>query len=155
MENNIQEKRKPLVLVVEDDIFLANVHKKKLTKEGFEVAMAGNGDEALALAQKNKPDIILLDLIMPVKDGFQTLQELKANPELKDIKVIVLSNLSQEDDKQRVMDMGAIDYIVKANISFREIINQIRRHLGTAYTYDEKNPNKNETGQPNDKISTT
>jgi DNA-binding response OmpR family regulator len=132
MENDIQENRKPLVLVVEDDVFLANVHKKKLTKEGFEVAMAGNGEEGLAFAQKSKPDIILLDLIMPVKDGFQTLKELKENPELKDIKVIVLSNLSQEDDKQRIMDMGAVDYIVKANISFREIINQIKRHLEIA-----------------------
>jgi DNA-binding response OmpR family regulator len=130
MENGIQEKKNTLVLVIEDDSFIANVHKKKLTKEGFEVAMAGNGEEGLALAQKSKPDIILLDLIMPVKDGFQTLKELKENPELKDIKVIVLSNLSQEDDKQRIMDMGAVDYIVKANISFREIINQIKRHLG-------------------------
>lgn len=92
--------------------------------------VAGNGSEALELARKNKPDIILLDLIMPIKDGFQALQELKADQELKDTKVIILSNLSQEEDRQRAMDMGAIDYIVKANVSFREIISQIKRHLG-------------------------
>ena len=155
MENNIQEKKKPLVLVVEDDIFLVNVHKKKLAKEGFEVLVAGNGNEALGLARKNKPDIILLDLIMPIKDGFQALKELKADPELKNIKVIILSNLSQEEDRQRAMEAGAVDYIVKANVSFREIINQIRRHLETASANDEKNSNKNETGQPNDKISSS
>jgi len=132
MENNIQEKQKPRVLVVEDDIFLVNVHKKKLAKEGFEVIVAGNGNEALDLAQKNKPDIILLDLIMPMKDGFQTLKELKANPDLKNIKVIIFSNLSQEEDKQRAMEAGAVDYIVKANVSFREIINQVKHHLGIA-----------------------
>jgi CheY-like chemotaxis protein len=130
MENNTQEKQKPLVLVVEDDVFLVNVHKKKLAKEGFEVLVAGNGNEALSLARENKPDIILLDLIMPIKDGFQALKELKADPELKDIKVVVLSNLGQEEDKQRAMEAGAVDYIVKANVSFREIINQIKRHLG-------------------------
>ncbi|OGI27054.1 MAG: hypothetical protein A2359_01770 [Candidatus Moranbacteria bacterium RIFOXYB1_FULL_43_19] len=132
MENNIPEKKKPLVLVVEDDVFLLNVHKKKLSKEGFEVLVAGNGNEALSLARKNKPDIILLDLIMPAKDGFQALKELKADPELKDIKVVVLSNLGQEEDKRRAMEAGALGYIVKANVSFREIINQVRRHLGIA-----------------------
>jgi DNA-binding response OmpR family regulator len=132
MENNIPEKKNLLVLVVEDDFFLVNVHKKKLVKEGFEVLVAGNGNEALDLARKNKPDIILLDLIMPIKDGFQALKELKADSELKNIKVIVLSNLGQEEDKQRAMEAGAVDYIVKANVSFREIINQIKHHLEIA-----------------------
>lgn len=134
MENNIPEKKKPLVLVVEDDFFLVNVHKKKLAKEGLEVLVAGNGNEAMDLARKNKPDIILLDLIMPVKDGFQALKELKADPDLKDIKVVVLSNLGQEEDKQRAMEAGAIDYFVKANVSFREIINQVKYHLGISQT---------------------
>jgi DNA-binding response OmpR family regulator len=130
MENDISENKKPKVLVVEDDVFLSNVHKKKLTIEGFEVFMASNGQEALKLAPEVKPDIILLDLIMPVMDGFQTLKELKDNPELKDIKVMILSNLSQEEDKQKVMELGAIDFIVKANVSFRTIVAQIRHHLG-------------------------
>ena len=81
------------------------------------------------MAKAKKPDIILLDLIMPVKDGFETLKDIKNDQELKDIKVIVLSNLSQEEDKQRVMYMGAVDFVVKANTSFKEVVQIIKRHL--------------------------
>jgi len=129
MENNIQENKKPLVLAVEDDVFIASVHQKKLAKEGFEVVLAVNGKEAIEFVQKRKPDIILLDLIMPIKDGFETLKELKADPNSKDIKVIILSNLSQEEDRQRVLEMGAVDYVVKADVSFREIIEVIKKYL--------------------------
>jgi two-component system, OmpR family, alkaline phosphatase synthesis response regulator PhoP len=123
------EEKKPLVLVVEDDKFLSGVHENKLSKEGFEVALAKNGEEAMAMARAKKPDIILLDLIMPVKDGFETLKELKADSALKDIKVLILSNLSQEEDKQKVMDMGAVDYIVKANVAFKEIVEAVKKIL--------------------------
>jgi DNA-binding response OmpR family regulator len=129
MENENQEVQKPLILVVEDDVFIASVHSRKLAKEGFEVMMAGDGEEALEVARKRKPDMIFLDLIMPKKDGFETLKELKADPDLKDVKVIVLSNLSQEEDKQRVLDMGALDYVVKANVSFREIIDLVKNNI--------------------------
>lgn len=124
------ENKKPLILVAEDDKFIAKVYQNKLTKEGFEVFLAMNGQEAIDFVKKRKPDIILTDLIMPVKDGFETLKELKADPASKDIKVIILSNLSQEEDKQKVMEMGAIDYVVKANVSFREILDLIKHHLG-------------------------
>ena len=130
MENNSQEGRKPLVLAVEDDAFLSGIHKNKLAKEGFEVVVASNGRAALDFLKTRKPDIILLDLIMPVMDGFETLKELKADPETKDIKVIILSNLSQDEDKERVMQMGAIDYVVKANVSFREIVELVKNNLG-------------------------
>jgi DNA-binding response OmpR family regulator len=129
MEEIIQENKKPLVLAVEDDVFIASVHEKKLAKEGFEVVLAGNGQEALDFLQKKKPDIILLDLIMPIKDGFETLKELKSNPETKNIKVVILSNLSQEEDKKRVLEMGAVDYVVKADVSFHEIVALVKHHL--------------------------
>jgi two-component system, OmpR family, alkaline phosphatase synthesis response regulator PhoP len=132
MENDVQENKKMMILVAEDDMFLSNVYNKKLTKEGFDVCMAANGEEAIALSKEKKPDIILLDLIMPVKDGFQTLKDLKEDPEMKNTKVIIFSNLSQEEDRQKVMEMGAVDYFVKANISFREVINIIKRHLNIA-----------------------
>ena len=122
----------PVILAVEDDKFLMNVHRSKLTKEGFEVFLASNGKEALELAKKNHPDMILLDLIMPVMDGFETLKALKSDPELKNIKVVILSNLSQEEDRQRALDMGAVDFVVKANVSFREIIEKIRKNLEIA-----------------------
>lgn len=117
------------VLVAEDDKFLSGVYKNKLTKEGFEVILVMNGREVLAAARQKKPDIILLDLIMPGKDGFEVLKELKNDADLKDIKVIILSNLSQEEDKKRVMDLGALDYVVKANVSFREIVETVKHHL--------------------------
>ena len=128
MEND----RKPLILVAEDDIFISDAQRNKLAKEGFDVCIAGNGIEVLAKAREKAPDIILLDLIMPLKDGFETLKELKADAKLKNIKVIVLSNLSEAEDKKKVMDMGAIDYVVKANSSLREIVELIKRNLKVA-----------------------
>lgn len=129
MKKDLKTERKVKVLVAEDDVFLAGVHKSKFTKEGFEVIMAVNGAQALELAKKNKPDIILLDLIMPVMDGFEALKCLKSDPATKSIKVVILSNLSQEEDKKRVMDLGALDYIVKSNVSFHEIITMVKKIL--------------------------
>jgi len=120
------------ILIVEDERPLAHALELKFQHEGFDTTVCVNGKDALEEALKNKYDMILLDLIMPAKDGFQALKELKADPELKDIKVVVLSNLGQEEDKRRAMEAGALGYIVKANVSFREIINQVRRHLGIA-----------------------
>ena len=129
---NVGDNKKHLVLAVEDDSFLASVHRNKMAKEGFEIVVVGNGKEALDFLEKRKPDIILMDLIMPVMDGFEALKKIKENPQTKDIKVMVLSNLSQEEDRQRVMDMGAIDYIVKANVSFREIVEKVKSYLSAA-----------------------
>lgn len=132
MEKEIQSTEmngRKLVLVVEDDTFLADVHKNKMAKEGFEVVIVSNGQEALKFLEKRKPDIILLDLIMPIMDGFETLKNIKENPKTKDIKVVILSNLSQEEDKQRLIDMGVSDYIVKANVSFREIVEKVKMYL--------------------------
>lgn len=119
----------PRVLVAEDDAFLIQVHEKKLAKEGFEVTIARNGQEAIDFAKEKKPDIIILDLIMPIKDGFETLKELKSDPELKEIKVVVMTNLSQDEDRERVMNLGAVDFIVKSNISFKEVVQNIKQHL--------------------------
>ena len=120
---------KPYVLVGEDDKFLSNVYKMKLSKEGFEVQHGVNGEEVLALARKQKPGLVLLDLMMPIKDGFETLAEIKADPELKDIKVIILSNLSQEEDQKRVMDLGATEYVVKANVPIKEVVALVKKYL--------------------------
>ena len=118
-----------VILVGEDDKFLSNVYKTKLAKEGFQVEHGTDGKEVLRLALEKKPDLILLDLIMPVMDGFETLAELKANPETKDIKVVILSNLSQEEDMKKVMALGAVEYVVKANVSFKEVIECAKKHL--------------------------
>lgn len=130
-EKATETQKAPCILVGEDDAFLSKVYKTRLVKEGFEVMHAINGEELLKMARERKPDLILSDLIMPVKDGFETLKELKADPDLKDIKVIILSNLSQDEDKKRVLDMGALEYVVKANVSFAEVVNIVKKYLNS------------------------
>ncbi len=117
------------VLVVEDDPFYSNIYKAKLKKEGIDAEVVINGDAAMTIAKQRKPALILMDLIMPGKDGFATLKELKADQTLADIKVIVLSNLSQEEDIRRVKELGASEYLVKANISISEVIGKIKSNL--------------------------
>lgn len=121
---------KKFVLVVEDDPFYSKIYETKLAKENIHAALAMNGDAALKVIEKmGAPDLILLDLIMPGKDGFDTLKDLKADSTLKHIPVIVLSNLSQEEDIKRVMDLGAAEYLVKANVPLQEIIAKVKSYL--------------------------
>lgn len=120
------------VLVIEDDPFYANIYRTKLTKENIDVEVASNGDDALAIARKRKPALVLTDLIMPRKDGFQTLKEFKEDPILKDIKMIVLSNLSQEEDMERVKTLGAEEYLIKANVSLQEVVEKVKNSLRKA-----------------------
>lgn len=118
------------VLVVEDDPFYSKIYKTKLAKEKIEAQIVGNGNDALKAVKASRPSLILLDLIMPGKDGFGTLAELKADPAMKDIPVIVLSNLSQEEDIKRVMALGAAEYLVKANVPIQEVIDKVKHNLG-------------------------
>ena len=117
------------ILVAEDDSFYSNIYKFKLNKEGFKVETATNGNETLEQTKIHKPDLILLDLIMPIKDGFETLKELKEDPSLKDIKVIVISNLGQDSDITRAKELGAQDYLVKANMSIQEMMDKVKSYL--------------------------
>ena len=119
---------KKLILVAEDDDFYANIYKVKLTKEGFDVVIARDGSEALKSARFKKPDLVLLDLIMPNKDGFETLKEIRSDANLKNIKVIALSNLGQEEDIKRVRELGANDYIIKTNVPLQEVINKVKEY---------------------------
>lgn len=120
---------KPYILVAEDDKFYANIYRSKFTKEGFDVLVVQNGDEVLREIKLKKPDILLLDLIMPVKDGFEVLEALQKDEDMRKIKVIVLSNLSQEEDTQRALKLGAKDYFVKANISIQEVIERVKKAI--------------------------
>lgn len=121
--------KKPLVLVAEDDKFYVSIYQSKLEREGYDVVIAKDGNETIEMLKKHQPDLLLLDLIMPVKDGFETLRELRANPETKDMKVIVFSNLGQEDDIERVKAIGVTDYLVKTNISIQEMVEKVKQHL--------------------------
>ena len=104
------------ILVAEDDKFLASAYRVKLSSEGYEIKMASDGQEALDIMETFTPDVILLDLIMPVKDGFSVLEELKKNDKWKNIPVIVASNLGQKEDIDKSMQLGATDYFVKSDM---------------------------------------
>ena len=120
---------KKYILVAEDDKFYANIYKTKLAKEGYEVVVVGDGAQAIKLARQKKPDLILLDLVMPVKDGFETLKELKADANLKSVKVVVLSNLGQEEDIKKAKELGAQDYLVKTNVSIGQMMSKIKSFI--------------------------
>ncbi|MBI2462918.1 MAG: response regulator [Candidatus Spechtbacteria bacterium] len=117
------------VLVVEDDQFLRDLIVHKLIEEGFTVFEAIDGEEGLNKALNNKPQIILLDIILPGIDGFEVLRQLKQKKETENIPVIVLSNLGQEDDVERARALGAKDYLVKAQFTPAEIIEKIKKDL--------------------------
>lgn len=117
------------ILVAEDDEFLANAYRVKFTKSGFEVLLAADGQEALDIAHKNHPDLILLDLIMPKMDGFTVLETISRDPQLKKIPVIIASNLGQQEDIEKTKSLGAVDYIIKSDITLEDIVKKIRNHL--------------------------
>lgn len=117
------------VLVIEDEEILAKILQEKFKAADFESEIAGDGDVALSIARKFMPDIIVLDLILPKKDGFQVLKELKANSDLKKIPVIILSNLGQEEEIKRGFDLGAADYLVKAQNPIKAVIERVKNYL--------------------------
>lgn len=116
---------KKYIIVAEDDKFYANIYNTQLTQKGYEVKVVGDGSQLLTAARERKPDLILLDLIMPGKDGMTTLEEISKDEELKHIKVIVLSNLSQKEDINKVLEFGAIDHVIKSEISLDEMIEKV------------------------------
>jgi two-component system, OmpR family, response regulator VicR len=116
------------ILIVEDDKFLADVFLTKLTKEGFNVIQAFNGDDAIMMTKKYHPDLILLDIIMPKKDGFEVLKEIKNDEEILDIPVIIMSNLGQEDDVIMGKKLKAAEYLIKTNISLSDIVKKIKQY---------------------------
>lgn len=120
---------KKKILLAEDDKFISIAYRDGLSKAGFEVVYASDGAEALALARSGSPDLILLDLIMPVKNGFETLEEIQKDEKLSQIPVIVLSNLGQETDIAKAKDLGANDYLIKSNYSLSEVIKIISKYI--------------------------
>jgi len=117
------------ILVAEDDVFYGDIFKTKLTKEGYDVEVATNGEEALKIARGRKPDLMLCDLIMPIKDGFETVKEMKADSKLKSVKILVLSNLGQEADIERAKKLGADEYFVKSDLSIQQMIEKVRKYV--------------------------
>ena len=115
------------ILVGEDDTFYAKIFQLKLTKEGYDVCIASNGEEVVALSRSYKPKLILLDLIMPRKNGFDALAELQNDTSLSSIPVIVFSNLSQDEDIAKATSLGAKHYMVKSNVSIQEMLEAVKK----------------------------
>lgn len=115
------------IVVVEDDKFLRELIVQKLTREGYQAVGAVDGEDGVEKISAEKPDLVLLDLILPGMDGFEVLANIKEKEELKDIPVIILSNLGQRDDVERGLKLGAIDFMIKAHFTPTEIIAKIQR----------------------------
>ena len=117
------------ILIIEDDKFLRELTVQNLIKEGYDTAEAIDGEEGIKKVKTVKPDLVLLDLILPGIDGFEVLTRMKEDPSLDQIPVIILSNLGQKDDVERGLKLGAVDYLIKAHFTPREIIDKIRNTL--------------------------
>jgi len=117
------------ILIVEDDKFLRELITQKLIKEGYETSEAIDGEEGIKKIKEEKPDLVLLDLILPGIDGFEVLSKMKEDLALAQIPVIILSNLGQKEDVERGLKLGAVDYLIKAHFTPGEIIEKIKNVL--------------------------
>lgn len=118
------------ILFIEDELGLQKTFGDILREEGYEMLTALDGEVGLRLTKEKKPDLILLDLILPKMDGFEFLEKLKENPEIKNIPVIILTNLERTEDVERALELGAKTYLVKADYSLEEVIRKVKKTLG-------------------------
>lgn len=121
--------KKQTVLIVEDDEFLRSLAAKRLEKDGFNIQVAVDGETAVATAKEVKPDVIVLDLLLPGLDGFEVLEKLKADEGLKAVPVIVFSNLGQKEDIERAQYLGAVSFLVKSNFTLDDLLEKVREQL--------------------------
>ncbi|MFZ2831864.1 MAG: response regulator [Minisyncoccia bacterium] len=120
---------KKKILIVEDDEHIVRVYEMKFVREGYEIIVTANGEVAIEKITSEKPDLIILDLMVPKKDGFMVLEEIKKIPLLAKIPVLVLSNLGQQSDKDRARALGANDYMVKVDYSMQEVVERAKSYL--------------------------
>jgi len=125
------------ILIAEDEEILLNVLKDRFEAEDWKVTAAKNGEEAMTAISKTSFDLVLLDLLMPKKDGFQVLQEIKNNPELNNLSVIVLSNLGGDDDIKKALALGAKDYFVKTQHPMSEVVEKAKKYESLSYKHTE------------------
>lgn len=121
---------KKKILLVEDDVALSSVYKARMELEGFEIREVNNGEGALSAAVEFKPDLILLDAMMPKISGFDVLDILRNTPETANIKIIMLTALSQPKDKERAENLGVDDYLVKSQVVIGDVVERVKFHLG-------------------------
>lgn len=117
------------ILIVEDDKFLRELIARKLTDEGFDIVEAVDGEDGIKKIKETKPDLVLLDLILPSIDGFEVLSRVKGDVSLASIPIIILSNLGQKEEVEKGLELGAVDYLIKAHFTPGEIIEKIKNIL--------------------------
>lgn len=117
------------ILLVEDDDRLASVYETRLQAEGFQTKRVANGEDALAAALQVRPDLILLDVMMPKVSGFDVLDILRNTPETTNIKIIMLTALSQDSDRERAKSLGVDDYLIKSQVVIADVVNKVKEHL--------------------------
>jgi DNA-binding response OmpR family regulator len=124
MENN-----KKKILIAEDDKMIFSMYKTKLEQAGYLILESDDGAKALEIAIKEKPDLILLDVMMPMLDGFSVLQELRSKGILKNTPIIMLTNLSTDEDKEKAQKLGASDYLVKSDLTPTQVGEAVKKYL--------------------------
>lgn len=124
----MEQKKK--ILIVEDDVALSRVYRSRLELEGFDIQEVSNGEDALSTAVDYRPELILLDAMMPKISGFDVLDILRNTPETANIKIVMLTALSQPKDKERAEGLGVDDYLVKSQVVIGDVVERVRHHLG-------------------------
>lgn len=128
MEEGKQDK-KPTVLLIEDDLLLVKMYQTKFTLEGFNCLVANDGEEGLKLALENGVDFIILDIMLPKLSGLDVLEKLQQDPKGKEIPVVVLTNLTQQEEAQKALALGAKEYLIKANLTPKDVVEKVRQYL--------------------------
>lgn len=127
--DDAQSTKSKKILLVEDDDALASVYETRLEAEGFAVKRVPNGEDALAAALEYKPVLILLDVMMPKVSGFDVLDILRNTPETAEVKIIMLTALSQDSDREKAESLGVSDYLVKSQVVISDVVDKIRQHI--------------------------
>lgn len=117
------------IVIVEDDEFLRSLTSKRLESEGYEVAVAVDGEDAVKIIPKENPDLIFLDLLLPNKNGFEVLEEIRKDDKTKDTPVVVFSNLGQKEDIEKVKKFGVTEFLVKANFTLDDVVVKLKEIL--------------------------
>ena len=127
--DNKENQPKPKIMIVEDDSFVMDIYQTKLSQEGYTVLPAENGAQAIKELEKEIPDLVLLDIIMPYVDGLQVLKKMKADEKLKNVPVILLTNLSQKENINEGLGLGAEDYLIKSHFTPSEVLEKIKKYI--------------------------
>ena len=130
----MKESSRRNILLVEDDKFISRAYGDGLKRAGFEVTNATNGKEALEEMSNEPPQLLLLDLVMTIMNGFEVLEEINLSSIFKKIPIIVLSNLGQESDVKKAKELGAVDYLIKSNLSMKQVIEKVKFYIAKSNT---------------------